>query len=427
MELSLLRENREFRRLWLVGLCFRLATGVRRIAIPWFVLDRTGSPLQLGIALALGSVDALAAPVLGPLVDRLPRRTVVAGGLAGYGLTLLALPGLATVASLPLPVVYVALVALGVAHFAYHNARHAWVPELVADLDAANALIHGTGAALSAVFLLAGGILTTALSALTALGVAGVAALVALLPLVGIDSGASHTPETRDGDGTDGSSLREITQSFLADAREGASYVRGTLAVIVALSVGINLVMPAYGLLFAALGEDVFGIALAYTAMLVAFDLGKLGGNSLVTRLDWSRVIAVRRGVLLSGGTTVALGGVGALAVTRLPTRAALAVVTVAAAVVGLTQPLFNVPSDSIVQALVPDERRGTVVTFTNALYQLPFPLAYLGGGWLAERFSPFAGFAVAGSLLLVLGVGTGSYLTEPSDTGTENTTTASD
>ncbi|MFB6176634.1 MAG: MFS transporter [Halobaculum sp.] len=155
---SPLRDNPTFCRVWLVGLCFRVATGFRRIAIPWFVLDRTGSPLQLGVALAVGSLDALAAPLLGPLTDRIAERRVVAGGLVVYGLTLLSLPVAATAGRLPLWAVYLALFLLGVAQFAYHNARHTWVPRLVEALDDANALIHGTGAATRVVFLLAGGV-----------------------------------------------------------------------------------------------------------------------------------------------------------------------------------------------------------------------------------------------------------------------------
>lgn len=394
MRLDALRRRRPFALLWTVGLALRLAAGLRRVALPWLVVSRTGSPLQLGVTLALGSVDALLAPVVGPLVDRLPRRRVVATGVALFGGGLLALPALSAVGALSLPAVYAAVVVLGVGQFLHHVTRQAWLPELVDDLDAANAVVHGTDAASRVVFLLAGGLLTAATTATTALGVAGAAALAGAVPLAALPPGRV--------DATDEAAATDLRpRSLVAQTRTGLGYLRGTLAVLVAVAVGINLVMPAYGLLFAALGETRFGAALAYTLTLVGFETGKLLGNGVVARADWDRTAAVAGGVVACGLATLGLAGVVAVADA---TRAGLAAVAVAAAVVGATQPAFNVPTDSVLQASVPERDRGTVVTVANALYQVPFPLAYLGGGWVAARLSPAAGFAVAGAVLLVVG-----------------------
>lgn len=481
--------NRAFRRLWLAGTLFRLAAGLRRVAVPWLVLVRTGSPLQLGIALAVGSLDLLATPLVGPLVDRHRRRTVVAGSLVGYGMTLLALPALAAVDALTTHAVYVALFLLGVSHFAYHNARHAWVPELVAELDAANAAIHGVGAAGSALFVAAGGAITTLTTPLTAVGGAGVAALAALVPLVGLPESTDHATDSPDDPTPDDPTYRDTTPTdassderpttdptaadstpddatdhdiattdssdegrprndtdrrderavsgtpeargvagrlvgYLQETRAGLQAVgRHGLWPLVGASVGINLVAPAYGLLFAAVG-DRFGTALAYAALVVGYDLGKVAGNAVVPRLDWSRVLAVRRGIALLGLTTLAFGSVGWLLAGGRAT-VAVPLLAVGTAVVGATQPVFNVPSDGLVQRAVPDADRGTVVTVTNALYQLPFPLAYLGGGLLAERLSPFTGFVVAGAFLLV--VASLAAVTLDGQTTREPTPTATD
>lgn len=413
---STLRSSRTFRRLWLVGVCLQLAGGVRQIALPWLVLVETGSPLQLGITLAVGSLDALTAPVVGPLIDRLPERQVVVAGIVGYGAALLALPAAAAVEQLRLPVIYAVVAALGFTQFAYHNARHSWVPRLVEDLDAANALVHGTGVAARVGFLLVGGVVTSVASPLAALVVASVVALTGVTPLVGVTSGeresseaggdgsSEATGDAPDASGDDRESADDGHETLWETLRAGVSALRHrTLATLVVVSVGVNMVAPAYGLLFAAAGDRLFGAALAYTALLAARETGKLGGNWLVARLDWPRETAVHRGVTLSGVATLLLGVVGSVAGGRL---VSLAVVCVFAAVAGATQPVFNVPSDSLVQTLVPERHRGTVVTVTNALYQLPFPLAYLGGGWVAERLSPFVGFGLAGGALLVLGAG---------------------
>ena len=428
-------ETRAFRRLWLAGTLFRLAAGLRRVAVPWLVLVRTGSTTELGIALAIGSLDLLVTPVVGPLIDRHRRRRVVALAVVGYAVTLLALPALAAVGALTLPAVYLALFLLGVTHFVYHNARHAWVPELVEDLDTANAAIHGVGAVGSALFVAAGGVITTVTTPLTAVGAAGLAALVALLPLVGVpesidtdddvsDRGESPSDDSddevssrggvssRDEMSTGGESvsdnpeaavgLRERVRTLFAETRAGVTTIsRQGLWPLVAVSVGINVVAPAYGLLFAAVG-DLYGTALAFTALAVGYDLGKVTGNAVVPRLGWGRAAAIRRGITLLAVTTLGLGGLG-FAVEPLSQLVAVGLLTAATFVVGVTQPVFNVPSDGMVQEAVADDQRGTVVTVTNALYQLPFPLAYLAGGVVAEQLSPFTAFLACGGVLLAV------------------------
>ncbi|MFB6175836.1 MAG: hypothetical protein ABEI99_01580, partial [Halobaculum sp.] len=326
------------------------------------------------------------------------------------------------------------------------------------------------------------GAITTLTTPLTAVGGAGVVTLVALVPLVGLPESSDHatgpeatpdhetpdheTPDlttdrdpatadpssderpTNDPTATDSSDGQRpgddthrrdepaVSDTPDADGVAGrlADYLRETRAglravgrhglwPLVGASVGINLVAPAYGLLFAAVG-DRFGTALAYAALVVGYDLGKVAGNAVVPRLDWSRVLAVRRGIALLGLTTLAFGSVGWLLAGGRAT-VAVPLLAVGTAVVGATQPVFNVPSDGLVQRAVPDADRGTVVTVTNALYQLPFPLAYLGGGLLAERLSPFTGFVVAGAFLLV--VASVAAVTLDEQTTREPTPTATD
>lgn len=396
---SPLRTSTAFRRLWLVGLAFRLATGLRRVAVPWLVLEVTGSPLHLGVALAFGSVDVLFAPVLGAVVDRFSRRRQVAASLVGYGLVLAILPLAARAGALSVGLIYAVLGVTAVLHFAYYNARHALVPELVDDLDGANATIHGTGAALSLAFVAAGGALTALVGPLETLAIAAAGALVAPVALIGV-------PEARPDPRPDAQPVGSAVGTVLADLRTGARAVRGTVVRdVVAVSVAINLVMPAFGLLFAALGHEAFGSAVAYTALLVAFDGGKLAGNLGVTRLPWSRDDLVSRGVLLSGGLALLVGLLAAVLVGALAPRRALAGLAVAVVGLGAVQPLFNVPADSLVQAAVDDADRGKVLTLTNALIQLPFPVAYLAGGWVVDRTDPAVGFGLAGAVLVAVGV----------------------
>lgn len=76
---SLLGSSRRLRALWGVEAADTVATGLADIALPWFVLTVTGSPLGLGVAFALRSApDVVASPLVGGLIDRRPRSRLLA-------------------------------------------------------------------------------------------------------------------------------------------------------------------------------------------------------------------------------------------------------------------------------------------------------------------------------------------------------------
>lgn len=399
VEARLLRENPDFRLLWVAELARYLAGGLRRVAVPWLVLVLTGSPLQLGLAFALQTTpDIVAAPVLGRAIDRHSRRWLLVGAAVLAGGAVLVIPAAAWLVGPTVGVVYAVLVALSVFDSLYHNAREAVLPTVVAErnLDAANAYFTGASSFVGVLFLGVGGVLTSVVGPYPTIAASGVvtaagAPLVALL----------DEPD-RDGTADDGSllGLREYGRTL----RAGLAAIRGTVAQdLLLVGIVINVAVVPYSLLLATVSERAFDAAVAFGLLLAAVRIGSLGGNYLAPRLSVARERLYAGGIVATGVAALVVAAVGT-GLAGLPTLAYGAALALALAGFGAAMPLFNVPSDSLVQLAVGDDTRGRVVTLTNASVQLGFPVGYLAAGWLVDRVSPFAVFAMAGVLLLALG-----------------------
>lgn len=404
----LLADNPEYRRLWLAETVLTFGGGLRRVAVPWLVMELTGDPLQLGLALALGTTpDVLLAPLVGYYVDRRSRRRLMIGAALAEACVVAVVPAVGALGTLTAAHLYAVLVALSVTRAVYHNAREAALPTLVAeaDLDAANSAFYVAGTALSAVFTVAGGGLTQYVGAgATLLGAAAATGLAAV-PLGTVPAPA---PE-REGDseaveGSTPDGPRAALADFVDEVRAGVAVVRATVVRdVVAFGVAVNLAVVPFSLLVTTISWDVFGVALAYGVLLGSYTAGKLVGNAAVPRVPWSRERTYAVGVLAVGSAALAVAGLGRL-VAGMPTKVAIGVLGAALFALGGLQPLFNVPSDSLVQSAADDSSRGKVVTLANAALQVPFPVALLGGGYLASRVSPFAVFGLSGVVLVATG-----------------------
>ena len=398
---GLLRSDADFRTLWLGETVLRLGSGLRNVAVPWLILVLTGSPLSLGVSFTLlMTPDVLFSPVIGSAIDRHSRRwlMVLAAGLEGA--VLLVLPIAEAVGVLSISIVYGVLVVLSLTGALYHNAREALLPTIVADgrLDEANAAFYVGSTAVGIVFLAVGGVLTDRFGAVQTLLGAAAAAWTAT-PLLAIVS--ETPPPVADEEGDARTSVRDC----VADVRDAVRLIRGTVVRdVIAFGLVINVAVTPYKLLIATIAYDEVAMAIAYAGLLAAFQVGSIVGNLGVDRLSFSRQHTYASGILTVGVVAVLVAVIGSV-LAPIESLLPLAVLGVLLLGLGAAQPLFNVPSDSLVQVAADDTDRGRVVTLTNAVLQVTFPIGYLAGGYLASVVSPFSVFGVSGAIMVVLGV----------------------
>lgn len=161
---------REFRNYWISGLGMTGAQGFTQLALPWLVLDLTGSLAQMGIVITMqGIAWTIVALVGGMLADRYSRRMLL---IASQGVTIVNLSVLALLTSLEIVhiwEVYLSALILGTNQALTMPARSAIMRSLVGAEDMMNAV------ALNAMQQHAMRILWPALAGLI-IGVAGVGA-----------------------------------------------------------------------------------------------------------------------------------------------------------------------------------------------------------------------------------------------------------
>jgi MFS family permease len=296
--LRLAREASGFRLLFLATLASSFGTWLAVVALVVDVYDRTRDATWVSALLIVEFLPVVAIGLLaGPLIDRLPRRSLLVGSdLARLGVfALLAFAGSA------LHIVLLAFAA-GVATSVFRPALYAALPNIVDDEDLAeaNGLLQSTENLMWAVGALAGGALVAGAGPEAAYILNAVTFLVSALLIVRIRESFEEEE-------------REPSRGAFADLAEGFSFVfrsRLLLVVLVAWSVvmlgngGANV---AEIVLVKDLGAGDFGYGLLLAAGGVGLVAGSLYGGGLTERLGLR--------ALYAGSIAVMAIGFGAAAV----------------------------------------------------------------------------------------------------------------
>lgn len=171
------------------------------LAIPWFVLQSTGSAAQTGIAVAANTLPVIAAGLLaGPLIDRAGFRLTSVGADLASGTTITAIPLLHSLDSLTYPLLLGLIFVGALLDAPGETARRALLPDLAAhagvSVDRATSLHETTYRTTQLLGAPLGGILIASVGATQALVVDAISfGLSALLIglLVGVPAAATGT------------------------------------------------------------------------------------------------------------------------------------------------------------------------------------------------------------------------------------------
>jgi MFS family permease len=359
---------------------------MQRLAQDWLVLQLTGSPAAVGLAVALQFLPMLVVgPLSGVLVDLFPKRrillacqsvaTVLAAGLAAWSAT----------GGTDVGVVYASCIILGVTSAIDGPARQVFVNEVVGDrgLPAAiglNSAIGQLGAMLGPA--LAGVVIAqagpaAAFAANAGIGVAVLAMIVAIRPAELHHGADNHNPLPR------ANGRGQILAGFhFVCARPPLLLTMILAGLMGAFGMNGPVVLAAFADRVWHSGPAGFGLFNTVSA------LGALTGALLATRIKRFG----RKGIVASAG----LFGLSQLLAALMPTQESFVVMLV---VVGFMTLLFLTSAATAVQLEAGSHVRGRVL----ALY---FPLL-LGGhavggllaGWLTDEFGVRTGLVVTGGL----------------------------
>ncbi|NHX36208.1 MULTISPECIES: MFS transporter [Halolamina] len=398
---ALLRE-RGFAALWLAQLITRIGDSIHEIALIWIVYEVTGDPrLVTLVALASFTPGVLLSIPAGVVVDRVNRKYLLVATEAIRGVVTLSIPIVGDGPYLVPVVIAVALIA-GTMETFFGPAQQAMIPRLVpqADLDAANSLNNLT-LSTSRLFYALGGVIVGVGGSFLAFYINAGTFLLSALVLLAVPATAGVTER-----GTD-----EASPPLLAEAREGIEFVRASPALLSVIAMGVFVdfafvplvvVLP----IFAAL--VVGGGSVTYGFLLGSYFAGTLVGNLLIGPVR--EVVDARRGAVMVSAT-VFTGSSLALAA-WLPTVVSfpLAAACAGMALAGGANPFLNVPLTTYIQATVPDEQRGKVLSVMRLGITGAAPIGIALAGPLVEAFGPVA--VLLGMAAIVVAAGASGLAT---------------
>lgn len=365
-----------------LAMVFTGSVGVwmQRLAQDWMVLQLTGSPAAVGVAVALQFLPMLiVGPLSGLLVDIFPKRRIMLACQAVIAFLALGLAAWAASGTITVWAVYAGCVALGVTSAINQPASQVFVNEVVGDAALRPAI--GLNNAIGQLGAMAGpavaGVVIAHAGSAAAFAANSVLCLLVLGMIAAIRPAELHpsAPAAR-GRG-----------QLLA----GFSYVRDRprLLLIILLAgllgaFGMNgpVVLAAFAERVWHNGVEGFGLFNTVSA------LGALAGALLAARL---RSMG-RKGIVAAAG----LFGLSQLVAALMPS---LVLFVAMLAVVGVMTLLFLTSAATAVQLEAGPEIRGRVMALYLPLLLGGHALGGLLAGWLTEQFGVRAGLVVTGAL----------------------------
>lgn len=370
------------------------------LAIPWFVLQTTGSIAQTGLtAFVEASAVTLSALLGSAAVDRIGlRRAAIISDLASavgvflipllYGLGMLPFWG------------FLALVFLaGMVSTPGSTARGALIPDLAALAQARMERVTSLVDGLSRVSRFLGAPLAAVL-----IGVMGTSNLLYIDALSFAISGAliwaaipHNITHTSPAEAKDAAGSRSGVRGYLGDIRAGAVFIRrdSVLLSIIATVMVTNLLDGGMGSVLApAYIKQLFGSPVVLGAMFAAFGgaafLGTLVFGAIGHRLP-------RRLTLATSFTIV--GGPRYFTLALIPLAPVL---VVAHAIAGFCVGPINPLIDTVAFERIPTQLRARVFGVVTAGAMMGTPLGALLSGWLGSQVGPRPALLAFGAVYLV-------------------------
>jgi len=379
-----------FRRLWIGRTISLLGDQCYFVALPWLVLQLTGSALAMGTVLMAAAVPRVVLMLLGGAIsDRVSARRVMMAAAAARALLVAAVGGLLSLHRLRLADLYLLAFCFGVADAFGLPAGSAYLPAIVEpeQLVAANSVQQATVQATSLAGPAPAGWVMAAWGTAWAFYLDAISFLFIIGALMGLPD-----PPLRP------KIAAAKRASMLASVGEGLRHVRGDapLTAFMLLAAMINFcVAGPIGVGLAYLAKVRFNSAVAYGALVAVASGGGLLGTLLAGTLR-----VRRRGLLLLGVSAAMAGCIAPLG--ALASGWAIGILLLA---IGLAGGVVNVHIAAWIQQRIPAQVRGRVMSVLMLATLGLMPISLALAGWLAA-WSLSGLFALSGAGLMVTAAG---------------------
>jgi len=358
------------------------------VALPWFVLQVTGSPAQTGLTGSFLALPQFVSGILGgAVIDRLGyRRVSIAADLVS-GAGIAAIPLLYATGGLAFWQILALVFVGGLLAIPGLTARRAMLPELAEmagwRLERMNAIFEGITYMALLVGPAAAGVLVTFMGAANVLWL-DAATFVFSAALVRLAVPQLGAPRSD----TESSIVGQLTAGLRSLAHD-----RLLLVLAVQLTITNFLLGPLFAVILPVYARDTYGNAAALGLLLASLGLGSVGG-AVAYGLVGHRF--KRRQLWLAGYLAVSFDF--AALVLGLPLPLVLGVFLVTGFVAGPLNPLLV----TVRHERIPPEMRGRVFSTFSAVAQIAQPLGMAAGGTAIEVFGFVSTVATLGAAMLI-------------------------
>jgi MFS family permease len=380
--------HRNFQLFFSGQLISLIGTWMQNVAQAWLIYRLTGSGALLGVLGFVSQIPIfLLSPVAGLAADRWRRRSVVIATQTASMILAFILAALTMTHRILIWEIIVLAALLGVVNAFDVPARQSFIIEMVGREDLLNAIALNS-------------------SMFNGARVAGPAIAGILVALVGegwcfLLNGISYLAVIA------GLFLMRIDKSLvvhdgsaaLEKLREGFRFVRHTRPVraLLALAAVVSFMALPYTVLMPIFAVKILhGGASAYGALMGAVGVGAMIG---------ALAIAVRE-QLRGLGKVVAYSSIGqAIALILFSASRWYTISMLLLVVSGLTMMMQFTSTNTLIQAMVPDQLRGRVMSIYSMMFLGMSPLGSLLAGWVADRIGAPATVAIGGFAALAGGL----------------------
>ena len=406
-ELSLFR-NRSFVLLFSGKVISLLGDQIYLIALSWFVLSATHSPLAAGLLLMSGVLPfILTGPFAGVLADWFERRSILVAMDGARGALVAAMALFLWLQLIPVWILFIGSFLLGTFGAVFNPASSAILPNIVPESQFArvSAIDQFVWSGCSLFGIVAGGILFNLFGIIVVFLINAGSYLIS-----GILELCMWLPRRR----PDRSSLPTEHQrrmhSYLADLGEGFRYLRRhrTILILFGCFAVSNFILWPQALIYMPYfyRETLHATAGDLSIVIGSAFIGMILGSVLIPRFQKDRAL---RAILLFGWLAAGIANicfafpVFPRIVPLLTIRQITAYFFFISIILGLGIVSMNIPVTVFVQKRLDDQFRGRVWAFLGSLNSAIMPLAYLSGGFLAKSVPLYAIFITGGIIIMAV------------------------
>ncbi|MFB7303052.1 MULTISPECIES: MFS transporter [Heyndrickxia] len=404
MKMNLLK-NKSFVLLWIGNAVSLLGNRFYNIAIMWYIIEKTGSSIALGLSVLCFTVPSvLIMPFVGVLADRNIKKQLLVGSDLLNGCIMIVIAALMFFDGFPLALLYVLMIISSVVSAFFSPTIGATIPLIVGKphLTKANSFMQVTNQLSNILGPALAGILLALTNMWLLFLINGISYIISAISELFI-----HVPKI---------DIGHVKKHFFLQFKEGLSYViryKNLLHLIIVGGVIINFFLAPLNVFITILCNQVLKVGSSGMGIVdAAISVGALIGSILILlNVMKDKIKMVIIGLSIEGL---------ALLIAGIFTNSYLAMLFFAA-ILGLGISFASVGIGTLYQTLVPENKIGRVSSLLSTLSTIIVPIGTMVGSSIINHLSISLVLNISGILVTLSGLSLIITLKNKSENKTES------